>query len=216
MPFAPERYAELQRAIRLALASTTLDPQERGFLRDMQAKLARHGPGATLPQRDYRRLMKLTHSRMAQKGGNLSRPAPQRRRGAGRWSGAAINFVVLFLVVCFLGYMAAERFPEYAGPVASLSASKTIEGRVTHVRDGDTIEVAGTPVRFGSLDCAERGTAEGRRATARMHELVRGERLTCHLTGRMSYDRQIGSCRLSEGRDLAAIMIREGYCSRYW
>lgn len=53
---------------------------------------------------------------------------------------------------------------------------------------------------------------------ARMRELVSRQRLTlsCALNGRSSHDRKIGSCRLPDGEDLAAIMIREGYCGRFW
>jgi endonuclease YncB( thermonuclease family) len=119
-------------------------------------------------------------------------------------------------LIGFIAYKAVERFPEYLGPVAAATAVQTVSGPVSHVRDGDTIEVAGTAIRFGSLDCAERDTAEGRRASAKMSELVAGHTLTCHLNGRSSYDRRIGSCRLDDGRDLAAQMISGGYCSRYW
>ncbi len=89
---------------------------------------------------------------------------------------------------------------------------------MTHVRDSDTIQVAGTPIRFGSLDSADRDTKEGQAATARMRELVSGQPLTlsCALKGRSSHDRKIGSCRLPDGEDLAGIMIREGYCGRFW
>lgn len=51
---------------------------------------------------------------------------------------------------------------------------------------------------------------------ARMRTLVAGETLTCYLNGRTSYDRKIGECRLQDGRDLGAIMVREGYCGRFW
>ena len=59
---------------------------------------------------------------------------------------------------------------------------------------------------------------EGQTATARMRELVSGQTLIlrCALNGRISHDRKIGSCRLPDGQDLAAIMIREGYCGRFW
>lgn len=87
-----------------------------------------------------------------------------------------------------------------------------------HIRDGDTIEVAGIAIRFGPRDCAERDTREGQAATARMRELVSGQSLTlsCALNRRSSHDRKIGSCRLLDGQDLAAIMIREGYSGRFW
>lgn len=48
-----------------------------------------------------------------------------------------------------------------------------------------------------------------------MKVLVSGQRLTCQLNGRTSYDRKIGSCTLPDGRDLAAAMIRSGLCTRY-
>lgn len=123
------------------------------------------------------------------------------------------------IIAGFLGFgvfEATERFPEYLGPVVGATSLRTIEGRVSHVRDGDTIEVEGVPIRFGSLDCAERDTQEGQRATARMRSLTSGETLTCHLNGRSSYDRKIGSCRLTNGRDLAAVMMAEGHCHRFW
>lgn len=88
-------------------------------------------------------------------------------------------------------------------------------GRVTRVRDGDTIEVDGRPIRIAALDCAEAGTFAGEAATRRMRALVAGERLRCSLTGRRSYDRWIGSCRLESGRDIASVMISEGLCRRW-
>jgi endonuclease YncB( thermonuclease family) len=116
----------------------------------------------------------------------------------------------------WLAFMATERFPEFVGPVVRMGSQQTITGPVTHIRDGDTIEVAGVSVRFGSLDCAEIRTTEGRTATATITRLIAEQELTCYLNGRTSYDRKIGSCVLPDGRDLAAEMIRGGYCSRYW
>ena len=117
---------------------------------------------------------------------------------------------------CFLLFSAVERFPEYMGPLPAMTAFKQISGKVTHVRDGDTIVVGGVAVRFGSLNCAERDTAAGQRATGRISELTEGQTLSCALNGRHSFDRQIGSCSLESGKDLAAEMISEGYCGRYW
>ena len=89
-----------------------------------------------------------------------------------------------------LGFMAVERIPEHLGALPELTARRVIEGPVSHIRDGDTIEVAGTPVRFGSLDCAERGTVRGDAATRRMRDLVAAQSLSCALNGRTSYDRR--------------------------
>lgn len=93
--------------------------------------------------------------------------------------------------------------------------SKHLVGSVTHVRDGDTIEVAGTPIRFANLDCAELGTRAGERVKRQMAELVKGERLECRLTGRRSYDRMIGECALPTGQNLSSLMIKGGYCGRW-
>ena len=223
MRFSQEKFADLQRAIRLALVSTGLNDWERTFLRDMQTKLNRSGHRTSLSDKQYRQLMKLTRNFVEPKQRNVRRSGTQRnhrfaqrRSGGSAWrptSGFALAATALGF---FLVYKGAERFPEYFGFVLAISSRQEVVGRVTHVRDGDTIEVSGIPIRFGSLDCAERGTSDGQRATARMCTLVAGQTLTCYLNGRTSYDRKIGSCRLQDGRDLGAIMIREGYCARFW
>jgi len=110
----------------------------------------------------------------------------------------------------------AERFPEYVPWLVPILAPEKIAGPVTHVRDGDTIKVGGHAIRFGSLDCAELGTLVGQRAKSAMQQLVRGQSLACHVTGRRSYDRWIGSCMLPDGKDLAGIMIARNICRRYW
>jgi hypothetical protein len=51
---------------------------------------------------------------------------------------------------------------------------------------------------------------------ARMKSLISGETLTCHLNGRTSYDRSIGSCTLSDGREIGTVMIQEGQCGRFF
>lgn len=92
---------------------------------------------------------------------------------------------------------------------------KAMTGRVWHVRDGDTVEVGGQPIRLANLDCAEKGTMAGDRATRRMKALVGGKRLACSLTGRKSYDRWVGSCHLKDGRKISDVMISEGLCRRW-
>ncbi len=217
MPFSQQKLEDLQRGIRLALASATLNEWERNFLRDMQAKLDRFGRNTRLSDKQYRRLM-----RFVEGAGNRTRPntASGRhelsRRSKPKWRPRIGTVFVVIVLLGFTAYKAVERFPEYLGPVVTLTATQTISGRVNRIRDGDTIEVSGVPIRFGSLDCAEANTSEGQRATARMRTLVAGQRLICHLNGRTSYDRKIGSCQMSDGRDLAAVLIQEGYCGRYW
>lgn len=54
----------------------------------------------------------------------------------------------------------------------TMTVSDAVVGRVTHVRDGDTIEFSGRPIRFAKLDCAAIGTPPGRRADQGMRRRV--------------------------------------------
>ena len=97
----------------------------------------------------------------------------------------------------------------------AMYSGQTVAGSVTHVRDGDTIEMGRIAIRLSHLDCAERGTEQGQRATEKMRALVRRAELTCDLSGRKSYDRHIGQCHLADGRDLARIMIDTKTCKKF-
>ncbi|WP_210527606.1 thermonuclease family protein [Rubellimicrobium arenae] len=120
---------------------------------------------------------------------------------------------------------AAARSP--AAPVApaqapdrptppSGSAGFDIQGRVTDVRDGGTIEVAGVPVRLANLDCDKIGTDEGRSAALFMRDLVQGQAVTCTLDGRRGQDWELGTCSLSaSGENVGEILIGEGVCGRW-
>lgn len=96
-------------------------------------------------------------------------------------------------------------------------ADRTIEGRVTVVRDVDTIVVAGTPVRLNGVDGPEVSNREGRDARTFMTRLVRGEMVSCDLNGERTYDRWVGVCYLN-GQDIGAIAVANGHaldCRRY-
>jgi endonuclease YncB( thermonuclease family) len=100
---------------------------------------------------------------------------------------------------------------------SSALADRTIEGRVTVVRDVDTIIVAGTAVRLNGLDGPETSTRYGREARAFMTGLVQGETVICYLNGERTYDRWVGVCFL-DGEDIGAIAITNGFaldCHRY-
>ncbi|KZY32926.1 hypothetical protein A3731_21370 [Roseovarius sp. HI0049] len=94
-------------------------------------------------------------------------------------------------------------------------SGKRIAGTVTKVRDGDTVEISGVPVRIANLDCAEKGTAAGERATRVMLRLASAGPVACNLTGKRSYDREVGTCHLADGRDIGNLLISEGVCSRW-
>lgn len=91
-------------------------------------------------------------------------------------------------------------------------------GPVTHVRDGDTIEVAGTPVRLNGLHAPELRDPYGAEAKAMMARIVTGQEIGCELTGGRSYDRVIGVCYGEDGQDIAAELVAAGLgrdCPRY-
>jgi len=108
-----------------------------------------------------------------------------------------------------------SRTVQASRPGTVFAAGGKLTGRVTYIRDGDTIEVQGIPVRIANLDCAERDSSAGKRATQRMRALSSLGSVTCTLEGRRSYDREVGVCRLSNGRDMGEVLISETVCDRW-
>ena len=98
------------------------------------------------------------------------------------------------------------------------NAVQTVSGKVTKVRDADTVVVRGVPVRLNGVDAPENGTQAGNEATAMMKRYLRGKTLTCDLNGDRTYDRWVGVCFTEDGQDIGAVMIANGYaldCRRY-
>ena len=85
-----------------------------------------------------------------------------------------------------------------------------LSGKVTHVRDGDTIEVNGITIRLSALNCPERGTQKGDTA-ARIAQQFLGSQATCELTGAKTYDRLVGYCEVN-GKDFGAYMMNNSSC----
>jgi len=93
----------------------------------------------------------------------------------------------------------------------SVSSDQTVlTGTVTHVRDGDTIEVNNIPIRLSALDCPERGTKNGDYATE-LAKQFQGLQTTCELTGAKTYDRLVGYFSIN-GADFGAYMMDESSC----
>ncbi len=88
-----------------------------------------------------------------------------------------------------------------------------LTGVITHVRDGDTIEVAQIPIRLAALDCPELGNRAGDKAKRVAQEFL-GSEAICYLTGAKSYDRFVAYCEI-KGRDFGESLMRETNCKAW-
>lgn len=90
-----------------------------------------------------------------------------------------------------------------------------------YARDGDTIVVAGVPIRLNGVDAPELSNRYGRDAKLFMQRAIRGREITCELNGERTYDRWVGVCFVmvdTDAVDLGAALIANGYaldCARY-
>ena len=89
-------------------------------------------------------------------------------------------------------------------------SGSSLQGVITHVRDGDTFEVNGIPIRLAALDCPENSTAEGRYAS-RIAKAYQGAEVKCELTGAKTYDRLVGYCEIQEV-DFGKMMTSKSSC----
>ncbi|MEP3295565.1 MAG: hypothetical protein ABJO27_03625 [Pseudoruegeria sp.] len=88
------------------------------------------------------------------------------------------------------GGLVAFRILALVGVVgSSATAGEIIKGKVTHVRDVDTIEVSGLPVRLIGLDGPELDERGGKAGKRFMQGLVLHKPVQCELTGAKTYDR---------------------------
>ena len=96
----------------------------------------------------------------------------------------------------------------------TLFAQAELTGQITHVRDGDTIEVGDIAIRLNGLTCDERGTALGDRATAYLRSQVLGKTATCSLNGERTYDRLVVRCATEDLCDIGVHLIEHKLCGR--
>ena len=87
---------------------------------------------------------------------------------------------------------------------------KIISGTITHVRDGDTIEIDGIAIRLAALNCPENDTQKGKYAT-KVAKQFAGLQALCELTGAKTYDRLVGYCKIN-GTDFGQYMMNNSSC----
>jgi endonuclease YncB( thermonuclease family) len=91
-----------------------------------------------------------------------------------------------------------------------LNPRQTLKGVITRVRDGDTFEVNGIPIRLAALDCPEKNTFEGQYAT-HIAKKYTGANAECELTGAKTYDRLVGYCKVDD-TDFGKMMMMNSAC----
>ncbi|WP_128933563.1 thermonuclease family protein [Bradyrhizobium zhanjiangense] len=123
---------------------------------------------------------------------------------------------VIAVLLAVVLYVAGEVPARHWANAHAVPPMTTISGPA-RVIDGDTVVVAGTPIRLKGVDAAELGTARGENARRVMVTLVTGT-LTCRLTGEKTYSREVGYCTTADGADINRAIIAQGAalaCPRY-
>jgi len=100
---------------------------------------------------------------------------------------------------------------------AAGEGTSTLSGKVTHIRDGDTIKVGPVPIRLEGVSAPEIRERLGKESKKFMRDLVYGKLVSCNLKGPKTYDRFVAVCFLN-GEDIGALLIKQGLardCPRY-
>lgn len=102
------------------------------------------------------------------------------------------------------------------------ASAQTLDGKLVHVRDADTIELATsrgrTPIRLNGVDAPELDERGGRAGKQWMAKAYGGQQLRCVLNGDKTYDRWVGVCYARNGTDIGAAVIASGHardCPRF-
>lgn len=102
--------------------------------------------------------------------------------------------------------------------LGTTATAKEIKGKVTHVRDADTIEVNNIPIRFDGVDAPDKGQSGFKEGKEWMKRNYAGRLVRCVLTGAKTYDRWVGTCYGTKGENISAWVIGAGWardCPRY-
>ena len=111
----------------------------------------------------------------------------------------------------------------WAGLLTFLLASSVFAGEftdsVTHVLDGDTIEVLNghhaERIRLSGIDCPEKGQAFGNKAKQAAAALVFGKQVTLQTHGKDRYGRTLADVLLPDGTNLNHELVKDGWCWWY-
>ena len=100
-----------------------------------------------------------------------------------------------------------------------------IRDNAPRVVDADTLEMAGQRVRLQGIDAPESAQACrqatgqryrcGDRATEALRARIGADAVTCTIEGRDRYNRALSTCYTTDGTDLNAWLVRQGYALAY-
>ena len=78
------------------------------------------------------------------------------------------------------------------------------------VIDGDTVDINGTRIRLYGIDAPEMEHPYGNSAKWALVKLCKGQLITAVFEEGSTYDREVATCYLPDGRDLSAEMVQAG------
>lgn len=122
---------------------------------------------------------------------------------------------MLFRFLVRLIFRPRRRRPTEQVPVVIVDSSKPVQlvsvlqGRCWVV-DGDTIVIDNTHIRIAGIDAPELDHPYGKQSKWALVQLCKGQTVTAHIRPELSYDRVVAECFLSDGRDVAAELVRAG------
>lgn len=79
-----------------------------------------------------------------------------------------------------------------------------------YVVDGDTITIKGTQIRLFGIDAPEMNHPFGKKAKWELVSLCKGQTIRAEITDQDAHGRTVAICRLDDGRDLSAEMVKAG------
>ncbi len=101
------------------------------------------------------------------------------------------------------------RSPEPPKPAPAVAEPRRITGRA-YVVDGDTITIKGVRLRLYGVDAPEMDHPYGKVAKSAMIRLCKGQDVTAEIREEDTHGRTVALCRLSDGRDLSAELVKMG------
>jgi micrococcal nuclease len=128
------------------------------------------------------------------------------------WTLLGVMTVVFATTVYRLGAPAIDLAGAgtYSSVAFPFTPTRAVSG-IPKVNDGDTIIVAGVPVRLNGIDAEELTEPHGKAARSALQKIVGAGPVVCGLTGEKTFNREVGVCFNSQNQDIGAELVRQGH-----